>query len=279
MSSDEPITTEQEAPSRESILVEVGNTLKSARDRKNLSIDSIASDLKLRKVYLQALEDGDWSSIPGEVYALGFLRQYAHYLQLDLDERIKQLKSGNYQLTKPLTFPDPPIAPKRSWMIAAALLFIILFIGFNIWAPDPAPLPSDLMQESAETLQHADTKPLTQAKLSDNNKTNSLTTTKTVTDKTAGQTEPSQKPTMYHYTLTAVNGDVWLQLHDSSEPPTLIREVLLKQGEHMDISHPTPLRLTSGNPLALKIDLNQKNIVQVNQLGEKGKVLRDYLLQ
>ena len=297
MSSDAEVTVDNpETLSREAILLEVGELLKSERNRKTISIDMVANALNFRKVYLEALEAGDWSNMPGEVYALGFLRQYAIYLHLDLDHTIEKLKLGHYQLTKPLTFPDPPVAPKKSWMIIAALSFILLFVGLNMFNHTPAPLPSELMQNSAVSMQKLDEAHNTSntaipPKLTTDTvvKPGAVTHTIKATEKQPQPTQNSkvrlheipaaQEAPAYSYKLTAVTGDVWLQLHDSNEPPALIREVLLKKGESMRVTSAKALKLTSGNPLALEIYLNKKLLVQVNQLGEKGKVLHAHLLQ
>jgi len=291
MSTNEVAANQPEELSRESILLEVGELLKSERKKNEFSIDSVANALNLRKVYLTALENGDWGKMPGEVYAIGFLRQYAAYLHLDLNDTIEKLKSGHYQLTKPLTFPDPPVAPKKSWMIIAALAFILLFVGLNIFNHTPAPLPSQLMQDSATHMQQIaknnnnteePQKPTkeknVQATSASNNDVTSKTTL-TINKSSKAAVADTNKALSYNYKLTAVTADVWLQLHDSNEPPALIREVLLKKGESMKVTYSEPLRLTSGNALSLKISLNNKSIVQVNHLGEKGKVLRNHLLQ
>jgi len=296
-SADEVTVDNPETLSREAILLEVGELLRSERNKKTISIEMVANALNFRKVYLEALEAGDWSNMPGEVYALGFLRQYATYLHLNLDHTIEKLKSGHYQLTKPLTFPDPPVAPKKSWMMVAALAFILLFIGLNLFDHTPAPLPSQLMQDSAVNMQKSDKANDTSNTATPKNlTTDTVVKPEAVTNVTKGkekqlQSTPkakikpkieipaTQETSPYNYKFTAVTGDVWLQLHDRNEPPALIREVLLKKGESMRVTSPKALKLTSGNSLALKIYLNKKLIVQVNELGEKGKVLRGHLLQ
>ena len=297
MSLDENITEENpETLSREAILLELGQLLKNERNKKSISIDMVANALNFRKIYLEALETGDWSNMPGEVYALGFLRQYAAYLHLDLDHTIEKLKSGHYQLTKPLTFPDPPVAPKKSWMIIAALAFIVLFVGLNLFNHTPAPLPSQLMQDSAKQMQGVNKKEISNTDQTTNSAITNPITPSPVTalgsdkgetlkstlkgdEKLTLKSSNTKKPSPYKYKFTAVTSDVWLQLHDSNEPAALIREVLLKKGESMKVTYSEPLRLTSGNTLSLKIILNNQPIVQVNQLGKKGKVLHHYLLQ
>jgi len=297
MSSAKDNAQQPQPISREDILLEVGEQLKSERHKASISIDVVANALNLRTSYIKGLEAGDWTEMPGEVYASAFLRQYADYLQLDVNASMEKLKSGDYHLTKPLTFPDPPVAPSKTWMIVAALLFVLLSIGFNVLNHTPAPLPSQLMQDSAKHMKSLEKASIPNAEEPKPTKEKPLAVKTTVPTPSSSNKESMPKATLkvkptanvtnidskkissYVYKLTAVTSDVWLQLHNSSEPPALIREALLKKGETMRVTYPKPLRLTSGNTLSLKIDLNNQVIIQANQLGEKGKVLRNYLLQ
>lgn len=62
---------------------ELGEVLRKRREQLGMSLDDVQAATKIRKRYLQALEDGDWSVLPGEVYARGFVRTYAEHLGLD----------------------------------------------------------------------------------------------------------------------------------------------------------------------------------------------------
>lgn len=62
---------------------ELGRVLKTARESKNLTLDEIQERTKIRKRYLQAIEEGDLSILPGLVYARGFIKNYAEILGLD----------------------------------------------------------------------------------------------------------------------------------------------------------------------------------------------------
>lgn len=70
----------------------IGESLKSAREARGITLDKAEEDTKIRKRYLQALEDGDYDVIPGRVYAKGFLRNYAKYLGLDQEEIMIEYK-------------------------------------------------------------------------------------------------------------------------------------------------------------------------------------------
>lgn len=68
------------------MIEKVGHILKEARLQKHLELRDIAQILKIRRVYLEALEKGDITEIPGEVYIFGYLKEYAGFLDLDVDE-------------------------------------------------------------------------------------------------------------------------------------------------------------------------------------------------
>ena len=61
----------------------IGEILREARERKNVSFEEIEDTTKIKKRYLLAMELEEWSRMPGKVYAKGFLRTYARYLGLD----------------------------------------------------------------------------------------------------------------------------------------------------------------------------------------------------
>ena len=61
----------------------VGRTLKRSREERNLSLDEAARATKIRKEFLLAIEDDKLETLPGPVFARGFVRSYAEYLSLD----------------------------------------------------------------------------------------------------------------------------------------------------------------------------------------------------
>jgi cytoskeletal protein RodZ len=70
----------------------IGDTLRNAREAKGISLEQAEDDTKIRKLYLQSLETGDYDAIPGRVYARGFLRNYANYLGLNQEEILLEYK-------------------------------------------------------------------------------------------------------------------------------------------------------------------------------------------
>jgi hypothetical protein len=62
---------------------EIGNSLREARVRQGLGYPELELATKIRAKYLKALEDEEFSILPGDTYIKGFLRAYANQLGLD----------------------------------------------------------------------------------------------------------------------------------------------------------------------------------------------------
>jgi cytoskeleton protein RodZ len=72
---------------------EIGNSLREARERQGLGYPEIELATKIRSKYIRALEEEDFTSIPGDTYIRGFLRTYADYLGLDGDVYVDEYAS------------------------------------------------------------------------------------------------------------------------------------------------------------------------------------------
>ena len=64
-------------------MFEIGNSLREARVRQGLGYPELELATKIRTKYLKALEDEEFSLLPGDTYVKGFLRAYANHLGLD----------------------------------------------------------------------------------------------------------------------------------------------------------------------------------------------------
>ncbi|MGE5559507.1 MAG: helix-turn-helix domain-containing protein [Chloroflexota bacterium] len=122
---------------------EVGNLLRRTREEKGLSPDQVQAETKIRLRYLEALESGDESIIPGEVYYKGFLRFYANHLGLDghaLVEQYKQWKDSQRSEQERAAEADARVAArprrvsvKRPGRLIAVLLLVMALAAGGIW--------------------------------------------------------------------------------------------------------------------------------------------------
>ena len=74
-------------------MFEIGNSLREARERQGLGYPEIELATKIRAKYIRALEEENFTSIPGDAYIRGFLRTYADYLGLDGDVYVDEYAS------------------------------------------------------------------------------------------------------------------------------------------------------------------------------------------
>ena len=60
--------------------------LKKLRSKKGISIKEISDVTKISVGSLTALENGEYEKFPGRVYIVGFLRSYAEYIGIDVQQ-------------------------------------------------------------------------------------------------------------------------------------------------------------------------------------------------
>ena len=74
-------------------MAELGEELRRERVRRNVTFKDVEQVLHIKTTYLEAIEDGKYDIIPGQVYVKGFIRNYGNYLDLDGDRLVKAYQS------------------------------------------------------------------------------------------------------------------------------------------------------------------------------------------
>lgn len=118
---------------------ELGELLRSTREALGLSLAQAEEDTRIRRQYLEALEEEDFGRMPARVYVRGFLRNYALYLGLNPEEvlalRGATLESAEEEpaVSQPL---GEPLVTKPGWGLAskaAGVLLILAVIAVGGW--------------------------------------------------------------------------------------------------------------------------------------------------
>ena len=68
-----------------------GTKFRERRESLGFSVQDVSNVTKILTVYIEALENDDFSVLPQRVYAVGFVRCYSEMLGLDSDEMISTL--------------------------------------------------------------------------------------------------------------------------------------------------------------------------------------------
>jgi cytoskeleton protein RodZ len=112
-----------------SIAPRAGADLREARERLGWALPDVAAMLRIRPAYLEALENGRLDQLPGNAYALGFLRSYATALGLDpaVVSRGFRSEAGQIPRHSELVFPVPQ--PQRGLPAGALILLGLILAG------------------------------------------------------------------------------------------------------------------------------------------------------
>ena len=284
----------------------VGADLRAARERLDWALPEVAAGLRIRLPYLEALEDGRIVDLPGNAYALGFLRTYATALGLDPDELARRFKAEAAMVNKKtkLTFPVP--VPERGVPAGAiVLLGVVLAVGAYIgWyrlsgegklpaetvTPVPArlaplaeqavpPAPQAVVPPTSVAAASPAAAPATASAMPQVSPSSASAAMpphagpvgiNSVASAPANATPaPAPSPDGTRIMLRA-KGDAWVQVRDRAGPVLLNR--VLHAGDTWSVPARANLLLTTGNAGATELLVDG---VAAAPLGSNGVVRRD----
>jgi cytoskeletal protein RodZ len=78
-----------------------------ARQKSGVSLQEIAAATKITVSYLRAIEEGVFEKLPGGIYTVSYIRQYARAIDYDEDELVRHY----YRLTGAEPPREPGTAP------------------------------------------------------------------------------------------------------------------------------------------------------------------------
>lgn len=123
----------------------VGEKLKKAREAKRMDIRSVSRETNIIAKYIDAMENNQFEVFPSETYLLGFLKNYAKFLQIDEDDlirlyqgqQISESQTPLEELTKPTGGNYLQFSFSNLWksnlLLRGVQAIFILAIGFIIF--------------------------------------------------------------------------------------------------------------------------------------------------
>ncbi|MEK9752600.1 MAG: helix-turn-helix domain-containing protein, partial [Rhodospirillaceae bacterium] len=110
----------------------VGALLSASRQRVGEDLRDVAAMLRIRYPYLEAIEEERYAALPGETYAIGFVRAYAEHLGLDSEEVVRRYKAeiARSGTRHDLHFPTPMA---ETGIPGGAIVFVGLVVAVLVY--------------------------------------------------------------------------------------------------------------------------------------------------
>lgn len=138
----------------------LGALLRNERENRGLSHEQLSQVTRLRRHFLEALENEEWQNLPPSVFVKGFIRSYAKALGLDEDKLLDLYKNAVPEEVAPPTPIIEPRKPRRRLALVLALCLGALAIALYLWIGRPLPeqstvqtekgLPAEIQEEPAK---------------------------------------------------------------------------------------------------------------------------------
>jgi cytoskeletal protein RodZ len=111
----------------------IGYALRLERERRGLSLLEVSRISRVPLKSLEALEEGRFDDLPGDVFSRGFLRSYARVLQVEptpLLEAFDHLRGPTVEALLPVVSPVDlqGRAPNRRFGVAIAFIVLLLLV-------------------------------------------------------------------------------------------------------------------------------------------------------
>jgi cytoskeleton protein RodZ len=227
------------------VVFEIGSRLREARERQGLTLHAAERATRIRARWLEALEEERFDLLPERVYAIGFLRTYAHYLGLQEQLFVDEL-SSRLPLEEEHEVHLAPVAAHRKralapWILALVGVAVVAAIVVGLIRPGGSARRD--VASPAPTVRRAPPK----ARASPS----------------APATTPSPqheaKPRMAKLVLSAANGRCWLDARLGSESGRELHVGTLELGQSLTLRG-RRMWIRLGAPRALDVALNGHRI-------------------
>ena len=114
-------------------MLTVGQLLREARLKQNISLDHAEKHTRIRKKYLIALEGNLFDELPGHTYATGFIQNYSDFLGIDSQRTLALFRREQKDTAHPV-IPKGVREPVESSILTFTPRIAALFISSALLA-------------------------------------------------------------------------------------------------------------------------------------------------
>ncbi|HEX8247216.1 MAG TPA: helix-turn-helix domain-containing protein [Pyrinomonadaceae bacterium] len=113
----------------------LGEKLRQAREARGISISEVAEQTRISALYLEAIENNDYRTLPGGIFNKGFVKSFAKFVGVDEQEALQDYsrllaEQGNESGDDPKTYRPEVLTDdySRSSMLPT-LIFAVIILG------------------------------------------------------------------------------------------------------------------------------------------------------
>ncbi|MBQ4472172.1 MAG: helix-turn-helix domain-containing protein [Alphaproteobacteria bacterium] len=254
----------------------LGQTLRTKREKKKLSLEDVASKLCIKEAYLKALEEGHYYAFPSRVYGIGFLRTYAKFLELDSDLMVAEFHAETSDIKDaPLDMPviEKHFAmPSKKTLIIVALIIALLIA---IWFAVAAFLSTDVF--SKISLPYETTAQETEVVSDEIAPAVADESLAPKTEEKKEEAKADKKVNQAVFSAKAaivVSGDVWVRLHNTQTGKTILDKTMAQNDSFIPEADLKVLQISTGRAGLVDLYRDGKKVHTFAQ--EKGRSLAEF---
>jgi len=274
------------------VAAELGERVREKRESLGLTLDDINKKTKIRKAFLEAIEEGNLKILSGIIYVKGFIKTYlkainAEGLYSEYEKLLNSLAAEreNKNLEKMVDYmpPQKRFRKPSRWWIYSALLILLVASGFMVWQErEQIRMKSKLVLEQKNSSTAKSVTPVADIASSDD-----MVVSESVNAEEASlpqeieteQVEPNvevvekkqdrqEDPVKQEKLLTMkFDGSCWIRITKGEK---VIFQGTLKKGQKKDVLVDIPVNIRYGNAGAVQ---NLWNGELKEKIGQKGEVV------
>lgn len=114
---------------------DIGEALRTIREFKGLTLEAVAEITRVRRAYLQAIEELKLDVLPSRPFTIGYIRAYADALGVDTEAAVTRFKAEEPVLDEPLREPvgvNNDRDPRLTAVIAGGCVIVAAIVLWNI---------------------------------------------------------------------------------------------------------------------------------------------------
>lgn len=248
---------------------DIGTILKSSRLKQKKSMEDISSELCIRKIYLTALEEGDYETLPPIPYGVGYVRCYARYLGLNPERAVKLYKaaaaSGEEMEEDKKETPEVNKSSSKH-IVAGILALVVVYGGWSWYASSISPeIEEDILQQEEILPEDEQAQEVMEQVIISDDVTDQTSETKADEENQIVETQgvapqglvdeesainESVSEVLDNKVIVEFTGESWVELKDKNK---IYIQGVFHQGDKKEMDYTDNLFLSVGRPENVKI--------------------------